>query len=133
MQQTSTPQAETDRELKAYIYQQLVELQPYLVTDSQMAVSVQQVVSKNGGNVAKFDPDDTHDSPQPGDYLVKLTTTVDDGKLIAEGHGGNVYEAFGEAKTAMVSQLSQLQNAVIDQNDRDEEVDSYLDGSRTLH
>src|SRR5687767_12183568 len=43
MQATSTQTVETDRELKAYIYQQLVELQPYLIPDSQMAVSVHQV------------------------------------------------------------------------------------------
>lgn len=131
MQPTSTPQVETDRELKAYICQQLVELQPYLVADSQMAVTVQQVVSKNGETAVKEENDDG--TPRPGDYLVKLTTTVEDGKLMAEGHGGSVYDAFTEAKDEMVSLLSQLQNAVIDQADRDEEIESYLDGSRTIH
>lgn len=153
----ATSQMETDRELKAYIYQQLVELQPYLVADSQMAVSVQQVMSaknpapspadlsadqtdgdaNSGASASAMDADmddaDNEHSPQPGDYVVKLTTTLDEGKLIAEGFSTNVYEAFISAKAVMVDQLAQLQNAIIDQSDRDEEVQSYLDGSRTLH
>ncbi len=127
----ATPQTETDRELKAYIYQQLVELQPYLLADSQMAVTVQQVASENGGTAAERDP--RGEPPPAGDYLVQLTMTVEDGKLTAEGQGESVYEAFGEAKNVMVNQLSQLQNAVIDQADRDQEIESYLDGSRTIH
>jgi ribosome-associated translation inhibitor RaiA len=131
MQPTSTHHVEADRELKAYIYQQLVELQPYLIADSQMAVTVQQIVpGKEEQPVAAPENDDT---PQPGDYLVKLVTTIEDGKLTAEGIGDDVYDAFCAAKGAMVEQLSQLQNALMDPSEREEEIQSYLDGSRTIH
>jgi hypothetical protein len=38
---------ESDLELKAHIYQQLVDLQPYLSPESQIAVLVQQEVDED--------------------------------------------------------------------------------------
>lgn len=138
----ATAETESDRELKAYIYQQLAELQPYLFADSQLAVSVQQVVSKKKDAAADLQDNlesnlESNEDPRPGDYVVRLTATLENpierGKLTSEGHGASVYDAFRAAKSTMMEQLVQLQNATVDQADRDEEVRSYLDGSRTLH
>lgn len=147
------PVSSEDRELKAYIYQQLTDLQPYLIADSQMAVSVHQV-----SGVQEVDPrnlsdddimemeldrasmdDDVDDEdenrrqPEVGDYVVKLTTTLEGGQLVSQGCGADVFEAFGEAKGAMLSQLTQLQNALLDGNEREVEIQNYLNGSKTLH
>ena len=148
-EKTNQPQATSDDlELKAYIYQQLADLQPYLIADSQMAVSVHQVSAVEEVNVNELDEEEQHEieleelendeptetmQPEVGDYVVRLTTTLEGGKLVAQGHGADVFEAFGVAKGAMVQQLSQLQNALMDQSERDTEIQSYLNGSKTLH
>ena len=130
MQPLSTPQTETDRELKAYIYQQLVDLQPYLVDDSQMSVTVQKIISNKGAaSVEVIDKT----KPQPGDFLVTLATSIEDVKISSEGHGRSVFDAFAVAKGTMLLQLNELQNILADQSDRDEEIKSYLDGSRVIH
>ncbi len=214
--------SDADRELKAYIYQQLVDIQPFLVPDSQMAVTVQHVLpaanspesnsaaphtatrqSKNlkttsgkGGakqltrtstpkrstqkmkakfletsvagtatsapteptvtstnaddwlNTTVSDSSDETSSavllaeaaeagiveiPAGGVYVVKLVATLDGGKLEVEGHGQNVYQAFGEAKGNMVHQLNEINNALMDPTEREEEIQSFLRGERTLH
>jgi hypothetical protein len=136
-----------DRELKAYIYQQLAELQPYLVADSQMAVSVHQVAAideidpatleeEERSSLEELLDDEEHEEkaqPEVGDYVVKLTTTLEGGRLVAQGHGADVFEAFGVAKGAMVAQLSQLQNALMDSTERDVEIQNYLNGSKVVH
>jgi ribosome-associated translation inhibitor RaiA len=139
--------ASDDLDLKAYIYQQLADLQPYLIADSQMAVSVHQVSAVEEVDVNELDAEEQHEieleeieeeptedmQPEVGDYVVRLTTTLEGGKLVAQGHGEDVFEAFGVAKGAMVQQLSQLQNALMDQSERDTEIQNYLNGSKTLH
>ncbi len=136
-----------DRELKAYIYQQLAELQPYLIEDSQMAVSVHQVAAIDEIDTSTLEEeertsleelldDEEHEEksqPEVGDYVVKLTTTLEGGRLVSQGHGADVFVAFGVAKGAMVSQLSQLQNALMDSTERDSEIQNYLNGSKTVH
>jgi len=135
-QRPERQETEADRELKAFIYQQLTELQPYLIADSQMAVTVQQVA-----HVPAYELDQQEGPEIPdenalkvGSYVVKFVTTLEDEhNLVAEGSSLNVYEAFESAKLAMMQQLTELQNALIDQAEREEEVESYLNGSRNLH
>ncbi len=217
--------SDADRELKAYIYQQLVDIQPFLVPDSQMAVTVQHVLpsvnsdssdgpresgrantaqaieqqdhskksskdsakksdrrlkAKRGSKkikatfletsvadttaVSTSEPsvaseeataawlngdsaDETSSAallaeaaeagiieiPAGGVYVVKLVATMEGGKLEVEGHGQNVYQAFGEAKGNMVNQLNEIHNALMDPSEREEEIQSFLRGERTLH
>ena len=145
--QTPVPEPSEDRELKAYIYQQLADLQPYLIADSQMAVSVHQVSAIEEIVADTLDDDElkaieneeleedelNRAQPEVGDYVVKLTTTLEGGRLVAQGHAADVFEAFGVAKGAMVQQLSQLQNALMDSTERDVEIQNYLSGSKTIH
>ena len=145
--QTPAPEPSEDRELKAYIYQQLADLQPYLIADSQMAVSVHQVSAIEEVVADTLDDDELkaiendeleedelHKAqPEVGDYVVKLTTTLEGGRLVAQGHAADVFEAFGVAKGAMVQQLSQLQNALMDSTEREVEIQNYLSGSKTIH
>ena len=145
--QTPAPEPSEERELKAYIYQQLADLQPYLIADSQMAVSVHQVSAIEEIVADTLDDDElkaiendeleedepNKAQPEVGDYVVKLTTTLEGGRLVAQGHAADVFEAFGVAKGAMVQQLSQLQNALMDSTERDVEIQNYLSGSKTIH
>jgi ribosome-associated translation inhibitor RaiA len=105
---------ENDREFKAHIYQQLVDLQPFLAPDSQVAVLVQPSEEKES------------------EYNLTLVTTLGDYRLEAEGDAEDVYEAFGIAKQKMLQQLDEWLNAV-DNSERDEQIQSYLNGEHQLH
>ncbi|MES2854938.1 MAG: hypothetical protein V4692_03690 [Bdellovibrionota bacterium] len=108
---------EKDLELKAHIYQQLVELQPYLSPESQIAVLVQQ----------EADEDDNEE------HVLTLVATLGDYHLETEGRNINVYEAFGIAKRKMVQQLDEWYASVVDATNRDEIIQSVIEHRHLVH
>ena len=106
---------EMDPELKAYIYQHLMDIQPYLLANAQVAVLVQRA------------EDDATD------YLVTLVATLNEGRMEAEGQHGDIYEAFNKAKETMIHQLAEVQNSMMDPAEREVEVRAALNGTYTLH
>ena len=108
---------ETDLELKAHIYQQLVDLQPYLAPESQIAVLVQQETDEDAME----------------EHVLTLVATLGDYRLETEGRDDNVYEAFSIAKRKMVEQLEDWYSSVIDNDDRDELIQSMIEGRHLVH
>lgn len=113
---------EMDPELKAYIYQHLMDIQPYLVANAQVAVLVQRA-----------EDEISHSENEEQDYLVTLVATLNEGRMEAEGQDQNIYEAFNKAKEAMIHQLSEIQNSMMDPAEREVEVSAALNGTYTLH
>lgn len=108
---------ENDREFKAYIYQQLVDLQPYLTSDSQVAVMVQQ------------DPEQEDED----ELTLTLVATWGEYRLEAEGTDTDLYSAFSIAKRKMIEQLDEWFNMAVDTSERDAQIQGYLDGSAMIH
>jgi ribosome-associated translation inhibitor RaiA len=109
------PPLEDDREFKAHIYQQLVDLQPFLAPDSQVAVLVQP------------------SEENAEDFTLTLVTNLGEYRIEAEGDAPDVYDAFDIAKERMLEQLEEAMNSAIDPAEREAEIQSYLDGSHLLH
>jgi ribosome-associated translation inhibitor RaiA len=112
---------ENDREFKAHIYQQLVDLQPYLEPESQISVLVQieqdlDEVTESGTTIA-----------------LTLVASIQDYKIEAEGRSADMYEAFGFAKQGMLVELEEFHNASVDTNARNAEIQTLLTGGYTIH
>ena len=110
---------ENDREFKAHIYQQLVDLQPYLEPESQISVLVQieqDEESETGTTIG-----------------LSLVASLGDYKIEAEGRSADMYEAFGFAKQGMLVELEEYYNASIDTNTRNAEIQTLLAGGYTIH
>lgn len=108
---------ENDPELKAYIYQHLVDLQPYLAPESQVAVLVGQDTDEEG------DPE----------HSLTLVATLGDYRLEAEGQDEDIYEAFLSAKRKMLQQLEDWYVASIDTSERDNEIQAVIEGRHLIH
>jgi ribosome-associated translation inhibitor RaiA len=128
---------ETDRELKAYIYQQLVDIQPFLVADSQVAVMVHQVPAEQDETLKNSDQTPPQKKSKKAaraqDFVVTLIATTEDGRLESEGQALDIYEAFSKAKNQMQIQLEEWQNAQMDPLDREVAIQSVLNGSQLIH
>ncbi len=120
--QSSGTSHEMDPELKAYIYQHLMDIQPYLLANAQVAVLV-----------TRPEDDEADAETDEPDYLVTLVATVDEGRMEAEGQHGDIYEAFNKAKETMIHQLAEIQNSMMDPAEREVEVRAALNGTYTLH
>jgi ribosome-associated translation inhibitor RaiA len=110
---------ENDREFKAFIYQHLVELQPYLAPESQVAVLIQL--------------EQDEDAPDDNAITMTLVATLGEYKLEAEGRHTDMYEAFILAKENMLAQLEEYFNLAIDTTEREAQIRSMLEGNQTLH
>ncbi len=108
---------ENDPELKAYIYQNLVDLQPFLAPESQVAVLVGQDEDEDG----KFE------------HSLTLVATLGDYRLEAEGQNEDIYEAFLMAKRKMLHQLEDWYVSSIDNSERDNEIQAVLEGRHMIH
>jgi ribosome-associated translation inhibitor RaiA len=109
---------ENDREFKAHIYQQLVDVQPFLTPESQVAVAIQ------------LEPDALS---KETNYVLTLTTNLGEYLVEVEGRNSDVYASFGEAKSKLIRQLDEVYGAAIDSKDREIEIQSLLSGEMTLH
>jgi ribosome-associated translation inhibitor RaiA len=108
---------ENDPELKAYIYQNLVDLQPYLAPESQVAVLVGQDEDEEG----------------KAEHSLTLVATLGDYRLEAEGQDEDIYEAFILAKRKMLQQLEDWYVSSIDSSERDNEIQAVLEGRHMIH
>ncbi len=115
----SHPSAENDPELKAFIYQHLVDLQPYLAAESQIAVLVPQTVLVD-------DDDEDEES-------LSLVATLGEYRLEAEGHGDDLYDAFLDAKKKMMVQLEDWYLNSIDTSERDNDIQAVIEGRYLVH
>lgn len=111
---------ENDREFKAHVYQQLIDLQPFLSPESEISVLVQ--IEQNEKEPA-----------QNPEHVLTLVATLGDYRLEIEGRHADLYHALGIAKRKMVEQLEEIYSAAIDSDDRDEEIQGLLSGANTLH
>lgn len=114
---------QNDREFKAHVYQQLVDLQPFLSPDSQVAVIV---------NIGQ-DDDDEFSEDMESDYALTLIATLGEYRLEAQGRNSDLYEALGIAKRKMLQQLDEVFNSAIDSNERNSEIDDLMQGKLTIH
>jgi ribosome-associated translation inhibitor RaiA len=97
---------ETQPGLRAYLYQQLNELSPFMLPDSKagalIKVSDKQV------------------------YRVTLFIQTGDGQLEAAGRSEDVYEAARNAKTLLLDQMSAIHDFIVSTRERDLEITEAL-------
>ena len=122
---------ENDREFKAYIYQQLVDLQPFLDPDSQISVLVQLDPGAHDEDADGSENSEEHDDEMS--IGLSLVATVGEYQIEAEGRDHDMYEAFALAKQAMIHQIEEFYSAAIDSNERETEIRSMLTGASTIH
>ena len=119
---------ENDREFKAHIYQQLVELQPFLQTDSQISVLVQLEANR-----AETNQESVLESEGEPTVVLCLVATMGDLRLESEGRNNDIYEAFHLAKLGMIQELEDYHDSSVDSLDRESKIQSLLSGANTIH
>lgn len=77
-----------EAELKAYIYQQLNDIQPYI--DDEEPIAIKMAYSEDDG------------------FIVKMQYHFDGSNIEAESTGGDIYSAISGAKEAFIKTLHSL-------------------------
>lgn len=102
-----------EAELKAFIYQQLNDIQPF-VGEAEVGIKM------------TYTPENQ--------FLVRIQASHDDGDVEVEGTHADVYSALSQAKHALIRTFSSLDNQTeeIDE-ERDQEIESVLTKKEVKH
>ncbi len=110
----------SDPEVKAHIYQQLTEFEPYLLPGSHIAVLIKdKKKTKTDGQKV----------------IVTFSLSAEGGQMHGKGAAADVYEAAKIAKNDILNQFDSIQNQLVSALDREVEINEIVAnrGGHTLH
>lgn len=113
-----------DPELRAFIYQQIQEFRPYISLNT-----VIEIVEKDIKGLLKnleLEGVDVDPNEFEGKTRVMIKLTENQSNIEVEGLGEDVFSAIGEAKLKMIKVLQEIQNEVVSQNERLQEINRAL-------
>ncbi len=111
--------ATADPELKAHIYQQLTEFEPYLLPGSHVTVSINNKQSKSKQKRKKF--------------TVTFSLAAEGSKITGKGSSDNVFQAAINAKNTLLRKFDNIQDEVISPLERESEINEIVKGNSVLH
>lgn len=107
-------------EVKSFIYQQIVDFEPFLTSSSLVSV-----ISKNPeeGRVT---------GPRGPAHRILFSIKEEGVSLEEEGSSDNIYEAILEAKNKLYQKLLLIQDSVVSQQDRIAQI-RFISSGTNLH
>lgn len=119
----------TESELKAFIYQQVNELETYLSSESTITV-----LSKNAKKVIrKLKKNDEIAEDFSAEFCYEFNLEDSGEKLNTYGLANSPIEAISIAKDKMLKQLILIQNEIISSSEHINEINQYLNGGNIKH
>lgn len=113
-----------NNEVKAYVYQQLAEFEPFVTPETIVAV-----VARDPRKLALQLETDGHDIDPlklRDMYRIAIVLKEDDTKIQAEGLHEDIFEAIRIAKETLLKKLVEIQDTVVSQSDRQEQINFAL-------
>lgn len=111
-----------DPEVKSYIYQSLMEFEPFITPDTTIAVIAKDPLRL----ISQFEAEDVGYNRDELKVLKRISIfLVEDGnKLEEEGLHANIFQAINIAKEKLLKKLNEIQDAVISAQERTVQINS---------
>lgn len=115
---------ESDPEVKSFIYQQIVDFEPYVTPDTVVAVVARDPrklkiqLETEGRDVDLADLRKMH--------RIAIVLTEGDTTIEEEGLHENLYDAIRSAKTSLLNKLSEIQDSVVSNSERMDQINQAL-------
>ena len=107
------------RSQKAYIYQQLVDFEPFLTPYTSLLIEHHHIKMKKGKNEKS--------------HFVRIILMEGEVQLEAEAKGFHVFDAIQVAKKHLMLHLQKIQENVISSRERNSQIHHILFNTGTLH
>ena len=117
-------------EIKSYIYQVLMEFEPFTTPETVVAVVAKdplKLISSLEANGVDYDRTELKKM-----YRISISLTEEGTKLEEEALHEDIYSAIRLAKDKMVQVLNEIQDSVISNQDRTVQINTAL-GSGSVH
>lgn len=111
-------------EIRSFIYQQIVDFEPYVTPQTMVAVMVkdpmklQVQLETEGKNISK--------KQLAKMYRIAIVLKEDETKITEEALHDDIFEAIKMAKAKLIKKLEMIQDHVISQQDRIEQINQAL-------
>ena len=115
---------ENSPEVKSFIYQQIMEFEPYVTPQTVVAV-----LAKNPSKLAlQFETDQKEFDPQELKkmYRIAIVLSEADTRIEAEGLHADIFQAIKLAKENLLKKLVVIQDSIVSQQDRLMEINHFL-------
>lgn len=112
-----------DPEVRSYIYQMLVDFEPYTTPETTVAVAAKDPL----GLVQEVDEDFTNVEDLRKLWRISISLTEDGTSIEEEGVDADIYSALRKAKEKLLLQLSEIQDSVLSQADRTAQIQNALE------
>ena len=114
-------------ELKSYIYQTIMEFEPFSTPQTVVAVVAKDPLKLYSRLEEDGKPLDKHSLRQM--YRISITLSEDGTKIEEEGLHEDIYTAIKLAKDKLVKKLCEIQDQIISNQERKIQIDTAVGGS----
>ncbi len=118
-------------EVKSYIYQTILEFEPYTTPETVVAVVAKDPLKL----ISQLEADEQHcdRTELKKMYRISISLMEEGAKIEEEGLAEDIYEAIRIAKEKLVAVLNEIQDNVVSSQDRTIQINSILQHSGTIH
>lgn len=118
-------------EVKSFIYQTILEFEPYTTPETVVAVVAKdplKLISQLEADGQDYDRTELRQM-----YRISISLMEDGAKIEEEGLAEDIFEAIKMAKEKLIKVLSEIQDSVVSNQDRTQQINSILQHSGTIH
>lgn len=118
-------------EVKSYIYQTILEFEPFTTPETVVAVVAKdplKLISQLDANGDELDRKELKKM-----HRISISLVEDGTKIEEEGLAEDIYDAIKMAKDKLIAVLSELQDSAISSQDRTVQINTILEHSGTIH
>ena len=125
-------------EVKSYIFQTLMDFEPFTTPQTQVAVVAKDPLALLT-NDSEEDTQDYGHGPIPEKkklrkmYRISITLSEDGGVLSAEGLHEDIYQAIKIAKDKLLTTLNEIQDEVISNSERQQQIKTAVAAGGEYH
>lgn len=126
---------EVSLEVKAYVYQTIMEFQPYITPSTTVSVILKDPLDL----IKKYkdSPEELEKLPPTKElknmWRVEIALQEDGAKMKSEGLSDDIFESIRIAKDLLVNELGQIQNSVVSSSERAIQLSSAKQDSGLIH
>lgn len=115
---------ESDPEVKSFIYQQIVDFEPYVTPETVVAVVARD--PRKMKIQLETEGRDVDPRKLSKMHRIAIVLTEGDTSIQEEGFHENLYDAIRMAKTSLLSKLSEIQDSVVSNSERMDQINQAL-------
>ena len=126
-----TLELDENPEIRSFVYQQILEFEPYVTPQTIVAVIAKDPLKMSSQLIAQGQEISKQELSKM--YRIAITLKEDGSQIREEALHADVFEAIKMAKQKLIQKLEAIQEHVLSQSDRIEQINQALGNNSQIH